>query len=53
MLVMSNSRTSVFKGHPFNLVSPSPWPLFTCISLFALTTSFVSTMHGFAGAIYF
>ena len=31
----------------FHLVSPSPWPLFTCFTLLALTTSLVSTMHGF------
>lgn len=41
-LVRSN-----FQAHPFHLVSPSPWPIFTCISLLALTTSGVLTMHGF------
>lgn len=50
---MSVYERSAFQGHPFHLVSPSPWPLFTCISLLTLTTSFVSTMHGFAGAGYF
>ena len=36
-----------FQNHPFHLVSPSPWPLYTSISLFILTTSAVLFMHGF------
>lgn len=36
-----------FQHHPFHLVSPSPWPLYTSISLFILTTSTVLFMHGF------
>ena len=44
---MSIQNRSNFQGHPFHLVSPSPWPLFTCISLLTLTTSAVSNMHGF------
>jgi len=49
---MSNLNRSAFQGHPFHLVSPSPWPIFTCISLLTLTTSGVSTMHGFSYAGY-
>ena len=49
---MSNINRSAFQGHPFHLVSPSPWPIFTCISLLDLTTSGVSTMHGFEYAVY-
>lgn len=41
---------SAFQGHPFHLVSPSPWPIFTCTSLFALTNSTVLTMHSFPHA---
>ena len=41
-LVRSN-----FQAHPFHLVSPSPWPISTSISLLAITTSGVLTMHGF------
>lgn len=48
--IMSNLNRSVFQGHPFHLVSPSPWPIFTCISLLTLTTSGVLTMHGFSSA---
>lgn len=49
---MSNLVRSNFQAHPFHLVSPSPWPLYTCVSLFALTTSGVSAMHGFSNAGY-
>ncbi len=44
---MTNLIRSNFQAHPFHLVSPSPWPIFTCVSLLALTTSGVLTMHGF------
>ena len=47
---MSNLNRSNFQGHPFHLVSPSPWPLLTCLSLYALTTSFALTMHSFEHA---
>lgn len=43
---MSNLARSVFQSHPFHLVSPSPWPILTSISLLTLTTSGVLTMHG-------
>lgn len=42
-----------FQHHPFHLVSPSPWPLYTSISLFILTTSIVLFMHGFESFDYF
>lgn len=44
---------STFQAHPFHLVSPSPWPLFTSLALLMLTTSGVSAMHGFPYAGYF
>lgn len=47
---MINLTRSNFQAHPFHLVSPSPWPLYTCISLLTLTTSGVLTMHGFNSA---
>lgn len=52
---MTNLTRSNFQAHPFHLVSPSPWPLFTSVALLALTTSGVSTMHSFnhAGYIWF
>jgi len=51
-LIMSNLNRSNFQGHPFHLVSPSPWPILTCISLLSLTTAGVLTMHGFSNAGY-
>ena len=50
---MINLIRSKFQAHPFHLVSPSPWPIFTCVSLLTLTTSGVLTMHGFNNAKYF
>ena len=47
---MTNLVRSNFQAHPFHLVSPSPWPIFTSISLLGITTSLVSTMHGFYSA---
>jgi hypothetical protein len=49
---MTNLTRSNFQAHPFHLVSPSPWPLFTSVALLALTTSGVSTMHSFNHASY-
>ena len=49
---MTNLTRSNFQAHPFHLVSPSPWPIYTCISLLTLTTSGVLTMHGFTVAEY-
>lgn len=49
---MTNNIRNNFQAHPYHLVSPSIWPLYTCISLFTLTTSGVLTMHGFNNAHY-
>jgi cytochrome c oxidase subunit 3 len=50
---MTNLIRSKFQAHPFHLVSPSPWPIFTCIALLTLTTTFVLTVHSFNNAKYF
>ena len=50
---MTNLKRSNFQAHPFHLVSPSPWPLYTSISLFTLTTSAVLSFHGFSNAKIF
>lgn len=50
---MTNLTRSTFQAHPFHLVSPSPWPIYTCIALLTLTTTGVLSMHGFNNAIYF
>jgi len=52
-MYMTNLIRSNFQAHPFHLVSPSPWPIYTSFSLLALTTSGVLTMHGYADAGYF
>jgi cytochrome c oxidase subunit 3 len=50
---MTNLTRSNFQAHPFHLVSPSPWPIFTCIALLTLTTTGVLTMHNFSNAEHF
>ena len=50
---MTNLIRSNFQAHPFHLVSPSPWPFYTSISLLTLTTTGVLTMHGFNNAEYY
>lgn len=42
-----------FQKHPYHLVSPSPWPLLTTITLLCATTNGVISMHGFKYAGYF
>ena len=49
---MTNAVRNIFQAHPFHLVSPSPWPIYSCISLLALTTSGVLTMHGIKSGHY-
>ena len=49
---MLNIYRSNFQAHPFHLVSPSPWPLYTSVSLLTLTTSGVLSFHGFSYAEY-
>lgn len=44
------TRTN-FQAHPFHLVSPSPWPLYTSSTLFATTLSGLLTFHSFTGAL--
>lgn len=44
---MTNLVRSNFQDHPFHLVSPSPWPLYTSISLFTLTVNAALSMHLF------
>ncbi len=48
--MLNHTTRSLFQAHPFHLVSPSPWPLLTCITLFTLTASGVLTMQGFNNA---
>ena len=50
---MTNLKRSEYQAHPFHLVSPSPWPFYSSISLLTLTCSGVLTMHSFTNATYF
>jgi cytochrome c oxidase subunit 3 len=47
MTLNKYSNTSVYQAHPYHLVSPSPWPLVTSLTLLTLTTSGVLSMHNF------
>lgn len=47
---MTQLIRSNFQNHPFHLVSPSPWPLNTSISLLSLTVSGALSMHSFSNA---
>lgn len=44
---MSILNRSSFQDHPFHLVSPSPWPLYTSICLLSLTCNAALSMHSF------
>ena len=47
---MTNLIRSNFQDHPFHLVSPSPWPIYTSITLLSLTFNGALSMHNFDGA---
>lgn len=44
---MSISLRSLFQAHPYHLVSPSPWPLNTSLSLLNMTIGAALTFHAF------
>jgi len=44
---MTNIIRGQFQAHPFHLVSPSPWPIYCCLSLLCLTSTAVLSMHNF------
>jgi cytochrome c oxidase subunit 3 len=50
---MTIKNRNNFQSHPYHLVSPSPWPIFTSFNLLNLTFSFVLFVHGFNSAFYF
>jgi cytochrome c oxidase subunit 3 len=49
---MTNLTRSNFQAHPFHLVSPSPWPMYTSVSLLTLTLTAVLSFHSFNFALY-
>jgi cytochrome c oxidase subunit 3 len=53
IISMTNVNRSNFQAHPFHLVSPSPWPIYTSISLLTLTITAVLSFHGFNNVKYF
>lgn len=44
---MTKSIRSNFQFHPYHLVSPSPWPLYTSVSLASLAFTAALGMHNF------
>nr|QNS22990.1 Cox3 [Metschnikowia amazonensis] len=50
---MTNSIRGYMQLHPFHLVSPSPWPLFTSFALMNLATSVGLTAHNYMNNCYF
>jgi cytochrome c oxidase subunit 3 len=49
---LTSAIRSYIQDHPYHLVSPSPWPYKTAMSLFALTVSAALAMHSF-GYLYY
>jgi cytochrome c oxidase subunit 3 len=49
---MTNLTRSKFQAHPFHLVSPSPWPLNTSLTLLTVTLSAVLSFHSFPVALF-
>nr|YP_006576192.1 cytochrome c oxidase subunit 3 [Madurella mycetomatis]AEY94391.1 cytochrome c oxidase subunit 3 [Madurella mycetomatis] len=50
---MTHIVRSNFQAHPFHLVSPSPWPLYTSIALLSLATSTALSMHNYYNSYIF
>lgn len=50
--MMTNLIRGQFQAHPFHLVSPSPWPIYCCLSLLSLTSTGVLYAHNFVGTSY-
>jgi len=50
---MTNLTRSNFQAHPFHLVSPSPWPIYTSFCLLATTFNAVLSFHGFSKGVIF
>lgn len=50
---MTNKVRGNIQLHPFHLVGPSPWPIFTSFSLMNVALSIALTSHGYIGHNYF
>jgi cytochrome c oxidase subunit 3 len=56
--VTANSKSPyvIFRGHTkenFHMIAPSPWPLLTANSVFALVVAFVGFFHGYLNSVFF
>nr|YP_003433754.1 Cox3p [Candida viswanathii]ABP03914.1 Cox3p [Candida viswanathii] len=49
---MTNNIRGYLQLHPFHLVGPSPWPIFTSFSLMDLALSLGLTAHGYIASIW-
>lgn len=49
---LQNINLKKQEQHPFHLVDPSPWPLFTSISLWSVALGFIMYFHYFAGGAF-
>ena len=49
---MTNNIRGYLQLHPFHLVGPSPWPIFTSFSLMDLALSLGLTAHGYISSIW-
>jgi hypothetical protein len=45
--IMLNLNRNTFQAHPFHVVSPSTWPLYTSISLLSLTPALILVLIAF------
>jgi cytochrome c oxidase subunit 3 len=50
---MTNNIRGFIQLHPFHLVSPSPWPIFTSFCVMNLALSLGLTAHGYIGNNFF
>jgi cytochrome c oxidase subunit 3 len=48
-----NNNYQKNEQHPFHLVSPSPWPIMTSLSLFSLVLSFIMYFHYFKNGVFY
>lgn len=53
MLNLEAKNSKFYEQHPFHLVNPSPWPIFTSLSLYCLASSFVVYFHYYNWGYFF
>jgi cytochrome c oxidase subunit 3 len=50
MKTLSNRK--LYQTHPYHMVAPSPWPIFTSFSLLGAAIGAVMSFHGFPNGGY-